>query len=263
MPRARIARRGSRPPYTSSPVTNAARIPRSCARCSSVPASSGSGGHHLLGHPASSRCSSPAAHAPGRYSARPVSVWPRDAAKVKVTATWHSAIPPAVPEYWRAAPPRRRRTSHRRSRPRPGPRPRHPAGHRPGRCRIQDLLVIPDRPGQQMLQPVRATIPAASAMLQQLQSSSSISSPSTISRRRPGGSPAAENTLPPARTGPSAKHEAGHRIAWQQRLPRLDCLSRFIMTAAAAPLPRHHMRIDLVDDLKVSNYRCRIISAVN
>ena len=31
--------------------------------------------------------------------------------------------------------------------------------NRPGRCRIQDLLVIPDRPGQQMLQPVRATVP--------------------------------------------------------------------------------------------------------
>ena len=29
----------------------------------------------------------------------------------------------------------------------------------PGRCRIQDLLVVPDRPGQQMLQPVRATVP--------------------------------------------------------------------------------------------------------
>ena len=32
-------------------------------------------------------------------------------------------------------------------------------GTSPGRCRIQDLLVIPDRPGQQMLQPVRATMP--------------------------------------------------------------------------------------------------------
>jgi hypothetical protein len=31
--------------------------------------------------------------------------------------------------------------------------------HRPGCCRIQDLLVIPGRPGQQMLQPVRATVP--------------------------------------------------------------------------------------------------------
>lgn len=30
---------------------------------------------------------------------------------------------------------------------------------RPGRRRIQDLLVVPDRPGQQMLQPVRTTVP--------------------------------------------------------------------------------------------------------
>ncbi len=86
-------------------------------------------------------------------------MWPRDVAKVKVTATWHSAIPPTVPEYWRAAP-----TGggglligglvHHQYR---GPviEPRN----RPGRCRIQDLLVIPGRPGQQMLQPVRATVP--------------------------------------------------------------------------------------------------------
>src|SRR6266568_3382815 len=105
MPRARIARRRSRPPYTSSPVTKAARIPCSCARCSSVLASSGLVANITSsGTPASSRCSSSAAHAPGRYSARSISAWPRDAAKVKVTATWHSAIPPAVPEYWRAAP---------------------------------------------------------------------------------------------------------------------------------------------------------------
>ena len=32
-------------------------------------------------------------------------------------------------------------------------------GNSPGRCRIQDLLVVPGRPGQQMLQPVRATVP--------------------------------------------------------------------------------------------------------
>jgi hypothetical protein len=31
--------------------------------------------------------------------------------------------------------------------------------NRPGRRRIQDLLVVPDRPRQQMLQPVRATVP--------------------------------------------------------------------------------------------------------
>jgi len=29
----------------------------------------------------------------------------------------------------------------------------------PGRCRFQDLLVVPDRPGQQVLQPVRAAVP--------------------------------------------------------------------------------------------------------
>ena len=33
------------------------------------------------------------------------------------------------------------------------------ARNSPGRSRVQDLPVVPDRPGQQMLQPVRATVP--------------------------------------------------------------------------------------------------------
>ena len=76
-----------------------------------------------------------------------------------MTATWHSAIPPMVPEYWRAAP-----TDiggglligglvHDQYRV-----PVIELRHSPGRCRIQDPLVIPDRPGQQMLQPVRAQL---------------------------------------------------------------------------------------------------------
>jgi hypothetical protein len=49
--------------------------------------------------PASSRCSSSAAHASGRYSFRPIRAWPREVARAKVTATWHNAIPPRVPLY--------------------------------------------------------------------------------------------------------------------------------------------------------------------
>lgn len=54
--------------------------------------------------PAGSRFSSSAAHPSGKYKARPIKAWPRDVAKVNVTATWHSATPPAVPLYWRVSP---------------------------------------------------------------------------------------------------------------------------------------------------------------
>jgi hypothetical protein len=67
--------------FFSSPATKAAEIPAECARSSRAPASCG-----LLanvtssGTPASSRCSSSAAHAPGRYNARPISACPRPVA---------------------------------------------------------------------------------------------------------------------------------------------------------------------------------------
>ena len=79
--------------------------PQACARSSRTPASCGLVANSTSsGTPASSRCSSSAAHPSGRYKARPISACPRPVAKVKVTATWHSATPPAVPLYWRAAP---------------------------------------------------------------------------------------------------------------------------------------------------------------
>ena len=56
------------------------------------------------GTPASSRRSPSAAQSAGRYRARPASACPAGAAKVTVTATWHKAMPPRVPLYWRAAP---------------------------------------------------------------------------------------------------------------------------------------------------------------
>ena len=74
-------------------------------------------------------------------------MWPRDAAKVKVTATWHSAIPPTVPAYWRAAPTASAEDLigdlvHDQHRV-----PVIELRNSPGRSRIQDLLVIPGRPG--------------------------------------------------------------------------------------------------------------------
>jgi hypothetical protein len=56
------------------------------------------------GIPASSRRSSSAAQSAGRYRARSVRACPAGDAQVRVTATWHRAIPPMVPPYWRAAP---------------------------------------------------------------------------------------------------------------------------------------------------------------
>jgi hypothetical protein len=101
---------------------------------------------------------------------------------------------------------------------------------------IQDLPVIPDRPGQQRLQPVRTPVPdrlgdaPAVAVLQLHQQ------PDCHLTGGLAGLPP-RNTSPPARTGLPSRHQNGHQIAWQRRLPLLDCLSRFIMTAAAALLP--------------------------
>src|SRR5580692_5793663 len=73
-------------------------------------------------------------------------------------------------------------------------------------------------------------------------SSCSLPTPSAAlppSERRPGGSPGDRNTPRPARTDLSAGHEAGHQIAWQQRLLRLELVSQLVMIAAAAPLCGH------------------------
>ena len=86
-----------------------------------------------------------------------------------MTATWHSAIPPTVPLYWRAAPTavgrglligRLVHDQHRI--------PVIEMTGRPRRRDVQHLLVVPDRAGQQVLQPVRPACPAASAIVQQL-----------------------------------------------------------------------------------------------
>ena len=105
MPRARMLCRRSRPPQTSSPATNPARIPWSCACCSRSPASCGFVSNVISsGTPASSRRSSSAAQPSGRYRARPIRACPAGAAQVRVTATWHIAVPPTVPLYWCDAP---------------------------------------------------------------------------------------------------------------------------------------------------------------
>jgi hypothetical protein len=56
------------------------------------------------GIPASSRRSPSAAQFAGRYRALPIRACPAGTAYVKVTATWHRAMPPVAPQYWRAAP---------------------------------------------------------------------------------------------------------------------------------------------------------------
>ena len=79
--------------------------PGRAACCSRSPASCGFVANMTSsGTPASSRRSSSAAQSAGRYRARPIRACPAGAAQVRVTATWHIAIPPTVPLYWRAAP---------------------------------------------------------------------------------------------------------------------------------------------------------------
>ena len=51
---------------------------------------------------------------------------------------------------------------------------------RPGRRDVQDLLVVPDRPGQQVLQPVRPAMPHRLGDRLAVAVVSSISSPCTI-----------------------------------------------------------------------------------
>ena len=77
-----------------------------------------------------------------------------------MTATWHSATPPTVPLYWRAAPSAVGgglliggfvHDQHRV--------PVIEVTGRPGRRDVQHLLVVPDRAGQQVLQPVRPAMP--------------------------------------------------------------------------------------------------------
>jgi hypothetical protein len=82
-----MPRRSSRPPYTSSPATKAARIPRDCARSSRAPASCGLVANITSsGTSASSRCSSSAAQPSGRYRARPISACPRPVAAARTPA---------------------------------------------------------------------------------------------------------------------------------------------------------------------------------
>jgi hypothetical protein len=104
-----IAYLGSHPRRAQEARTVARHMSAVAALCCRCGRASGGqlrpgGEHDVLRDPASSRCSSSAAHPSGKYKARPIKAWPRDVAKVNVTATWHSATPPAVPLYWRAAP---------------------------------------------------------------------------------------------------------------------------------------------------------------
>jgi len=46
------------------------------------------------------------------------------------------------------------------------------------------------------------------------------------SGRSTAGSPAGESTRPPAPADPPAARTGHHRLPWQQRLPRLDCVSQ-------------------------------------
>ena len=95
----------------------------------------------------------------GRYSARPISACPRPVAYVKVTATWHIAIPPIVPLYWRAAPAVGRglligRLIHDQHRI-----PVVKVIDCPCRRDVRNVLFVPGRPRQQVLQPVRPAMP--------------------------------------------------------------------------------------------------------
>ena len=128
-----MLRRSSRPPYTSSPATKAARIPRTAR----VPAGR---------QPAAAwwRTAPPPARRPARgapHRRRTLRAGTTRGRSAHARGRWHrSRSPPpgtaryrpAVPLYWRAAPARRPRTSHRRFRPRSAPRPRH-RGDRPPR----------------------------------------------------------------------------------------------------------------------------------
>ena len=77
-----------------------------------------------------------------------------------MTATWHSAIPPTVPLYWRAAPAAVARglligrfihDQH--------PIPVIEVTDRPRRRDVRKELFVPDRTRQKMLQPVRPAMP--------------------------------------------------------------------------------------------------------
>src|SRR5216684_3419096 len=152
--------------------------------------------------------------------------------------------------------PHRRRTSHRRSRPRSAPRPGHRDGWPPRPLPYRGPAVRP-RP------PATAGAAAGAGLNarppRRCSSSCSLPAPSAApapSERRPGGSPGDRNTPPPARTDLPAGHEAGHQIAWQQRLLRLELVSQLVMIAAAAPLCGHSLTC--TNKPKITNYSCRI-----
>ena len=116
------------------------------------------------GTPASSRRSSSAAQSAGRYRARPIRACPAGVATVRVTATWHIAIPPRVPLYWRAAPAQSAgglgvaglvHDQHHVS----GVLACAKVPGGPVRGGIEHPLVIDAGTGQQVLHPVRARVP--------------------------------------------------------------------------------------------------------
>ena len=227
MPRSRMLWRRSRPPYTSSPATKPARMPRSCACWSRSPASSGFVANMTSsGTPASSRRSSSAAQSAGRYRARPIRACPAGAATVRVTATWHKAIPPTVPLYWRAAPAQSVggllvgglvHDQHHVTAVLVLACGKMTGG--PVRGGIEHPLLIDAGAGQQVLHPVRARVPGGLGhrpAVVILQLASAGRSPC---HGRSGGSPAGRSTARPAPSGHRAGPHARHGLPWQQRLP--------------------------------------------
>ena len=195
------------------------------------------------GTPASSRRSSSAAQSSGRYRARPIRACPAGAAQVRVTATWHRAIPPRVPLYWRAAPAQSAgglgvgglvHDQHHVAR-RPGLR----SGARPPSPRRRRASAA-HRSG-------RGTAGAASGAVRGARRprpwSSSCDPPAPSAGRAPcrgrsGGSPAGRSTARPAPAGHRAGPRARHHLRWHQRLS-CDCsVPQTGMITAAAPASR-------------------------
>ena len=231
------------------------------------------------GTPASSRRSSSAAQSAGRYRARPIRACPAGAAQVRVTATWHIAIPPTVPLYWRAAPAQLPRTSRRRSRPRSAPRRPRP-GLRKGAPAAQSAAASSICWSSQRARDSRCCIryglacPAASASVQQLRSSSSDSRPCTMSRQVSRVSRRAKHGATRAIRS-SSRSACASWSTWRQRLP-CDCLvpQTGMITAAAPafrvfghPLPACQASVDAppatgARDLQLCRPRSRSTTAV-
>jgi hypothetical protein len=154
-----------------------------------------------------------------------------------VTATWHNAMPPMVPLYWRAAPAVGRgfrigRFVYDRV-------PVIEVAGYPGRRGVQHLLVVPDRTRQEVLQPVRPAMPGRlgdgpAVMVVQFHQQPVHQLPAGLPGFPPGKAP---SHLPQQVRQQRGPHIIGYRGSSGCRVLVVFC--KPIMIAAAAPLHGH------------------------